>query len=60
MTEDDFAQIESKIDGVTGTSPVFGAAGSTKTLKGIYGQSYRWRNGTAGNLKMESGKRTVF
>ena len=28
MTEDDFAQIESKIDGVTGTSPVFGAAGS--------------------------------
>ena len=34
MTEDDFAQIESKIDGVTGTSPVFGATGSTKTLKG--------------------------
>ena len=36
MTEDDFAQIESKIDGVTGTSPVFGAAGSTKTLKGEF------------------------
>ena len=36
MTEDDFAQIESKIDGVTGTSPVFGAAGSTKTLKGKF------------------------
>ena len=36
MTEDDFAQIESKIDGVTGTSPVFGATGSTKTLKGEF------------------------
>lgn len=36
MTEDDFAQIESKINGVTGTSPVFSGTGSTKTLKGEF------------------------
>ena len=61
MTEDDFAQIESKIDGVTGTSPVFGAAGSTKTLKGEFTVNLTG-GGTAQqeNLKMESGKRTVF
>lgn len=36
MTDDDFAQIESEIEGVTGTSPVFNGTGSTKTLKGEF------------------------